>query len=96
MAIDTTETGERAVERGSRIADELAGTTRNAVDDVAPRTRKTVDQVAEGAADVADRLGSQANEALEQALRYTSAHPLQALAVVLVAGFVVGRLSRRY
>ncbi len=95
MAMDTMETGERAAERGSRVANDLAGSARQAVDQVSERTRRTVNQVADSAADMADRFGSQANDAFGQALRYTSAHPLQALGIVLAAGFIAGWLSRR-
>jgi ElaB/YqjD/DUF883 family membrane-anchored ribosome-binding protein len=86
--------GQRAAERGA-VATGTVGTARQAIGDVSARARSTVDQVADAAADVADRVGAQANDALAQALRYTSAHPLQALAVVLAAGFLAGRLSRR-
>ncbi len=94
--MDTMDTAQRAAEPSGTLGAGLADTARQTVDQVAERSRRTLNRVTDTAADVADRVSAQTNDALAQAARYASAHPLQALGVVLIAGFLVGRLSRRY
>jgi ElaB/YqjD/DUF883 family membrane-anchored ribosome-binding protein len=98
MAIDTMDSAQTAARSGNELADtarEAVDTARETVDQVAGRARKKIDEVADTAAGVADRVSSQASDTVTQALRYTATHPLQALGAVLLAGFVIGRLTRR-
>ena len=73
----------------------MAFETMDTVQRAVERTHATVDPVADIATDAANRESTQPNDALAQALRYASAHPAGALGAVLIAGFLVGRLSRR-
>src|SRR5205823_1489638 len=97
MASETMDTAPRAASAGGGVAEsardtveQVTGRARETVDQVTDRARKTMDQVADTAAGVADRVSAQASDALAQGVRYGSAHPLQALGVVLLAGFVIG------
>jgi ElaB/YqjD/DUF883 family membrane-anchored ribosome-binding protein len=97
MAADTMDSAQ-AAGTGSGLresARDAVDTARQTVGQVTDRARNTLDDVADSAAGIADRMSTQASDTLAQALRYTSTHPLQALGAVLLAGFVIGRLTRR-
>ena len=95
MASDSIDMAQDAAQRAGAFGSELVDSALNTADDIKQRARSTMNDLAGTAADVADRVSTRASDALERGLRYTSAHPLQALGVVLIAGFLVGRLSRR-
>ena len=68
--------------------------SRDKLDQAASKARATVDRVYRKANEMTDRVTTQGDRMYQQACGWVSAHPVQALAGALVAGYLFGRLRR--
>ena len=82
--------------------DKAADPARQAVDRLSSAAHRTVDRLADGASQVADRFSEQTKrvteapkEALEFSRSWVQEKPLEAVAVAMAIGFVLGRLTSR-
>lgn len=62
------------------------------LDQAASKAHETVDRVHRKATEVTDRVSTQGDRMYRQACNWVSAHPMQAIAGALVAGYLFGRI----
>ena len=68
--------------------------SRDKLDQAPSKAHATVDRVRRKATEMTDRVTTQSDRMYQQACGWVSAHPVQALAGALVAGYLFGRLRR--
>ncbi|RPJ45861.1 MAG: hypothetical protein EHM16_11340 [Betaproteobacteria bacterium] len=90
-----------AVNSVAGMADEAARKAKPAIDHVAAMAHQAVDKVAGAAAPTADWLAEQGEslndsqkKLMANTCQYVSAHPLKAVGIALVTGFILSRLIR--
>ena len=88
-----------AVDSMAGVAEEAARKAKPAIDRVAAVAHQAVDKAAGAAAPTADWLAEQGEslnatqkKLMEDTCSYISAHPLKAVAIAVVAGFLISRL----
>ena len=90
-----------AVDRVAGAAENAVSKAKPAIDRVARTAHQTVDRVAGAAAPTAEWLSEQRDSfmasqrnAVDDAGKFVSAHPLKSLGIAVAAGFLIGRFIR--
>jgi len=66
--------------------------TRDKLDQAASKAHDTVDRVHRSAVDMTDNVSTQGERMYQDACNWVAAHPLQAVAGALLAGYLFGRI----